>query len=111
MDEEQCWAILISTKAPWIGAETRKRHCPYTLADAAAFAHGATSTTIRLYLQARRRNLFPGFRTPRCFLNYWRSRPCCAPRSILFIFIVDAGIMFWRISYQRRRVERTSNPW
>ena len=117
MDEEQCWAILISNEGTvdWSRNAPESVVHPYTLADAATFARMGYLDDYPCFICKRDDGIlvagFPKDSYAMFPLNYWPQQTMLrTPFYILFIFIVDAGIMFLAYFVSRRRVEKNIEP-
>lgn len=117
MDEEQCWAILISNEGTvdWSRNAPESVVHPYTLADAATFARMGYLDDYPCFICKRDDGIlvagFPKDSYAMFPLNYWPQQTMLrTPFYVLFIFIVDAGIMFLAYFVSRRRVEKNIEP-
>lgn len=117
MDEEQCWAILISNEGTvdWSRNAPESVIRPYTLADAATFARMGYLDDYPCFICKRDDGIlvtgFPKDSYAMFPLNYWPQQTMLrTPFYIFFIFIVDAGIMFLAYFVSRRRVEKNIEP-
>ena len=117
MDEEQCWAILISNEGTvdWSRNAPESVIRPYTLADAATFARMGYLDDYPCFICKRDDGIlvtgFPKDSYAMFPLNYWPQQTALrTPFYIFFIFIVDAGIMFLAYFVSRRRVEKNIEP-
>ena len=118
MDEEQCWAILISNEGTvdWSRNAPESVIRPYTLADAATFARMGYLDDYPCFICKRDDGIlvtgFPKDSYAMFPLNYWPQQTMLrTPFYIFLIFIVDAGIMFLAYFVSRRRVEKNIEPW
>lgn len=117
MDEEQCWAILISNEGnvDWSRNAPESVVRPYTLAEAATFARVGYLDGYPCFICKRDDGIlvtgFPKGSYEMFPLNYWPQQTMLrTPFYILFIFVVDAAIIFSAYFVSRRRVEKNIEP-
>lgn len=117
MDEEQCWAILISNEGnvDWSRNAPESVVHPYTLAEAATFARVGYLDEYPCFICKRDDGIlvtgFPKDSYAMFPLNYWPQQTMLrTPFYALFIFVVDAAIIFSAYFVSRRRVEKNIEP-
>lgn len=117
MDEEQCWAILVSNEGnvDWSRNAPESVVRPYTLAEAATFARVGYLDGYPCFICKRDDGIlvtgFPKGSYEMFPLNYWPQQTMLrTPFYILFIFVVDAAIIFSAYFVSRRRVEKNIEP-
>lgn len=117
MDEERCWAILVSNDGNVLWSRNAPESVvrPYTLAEAATFARVGYLDGYPCFICKRDDGIlvsgFPKDSYAMFPLNYWPQQTMLrTPFYVLFIFILDAAIMFLAYFVSRRRVEKNIEP-
>ena len=119
MDEEQCWAILISNEGTvdWSRNAPESVVHPYTLADAATFARMGYLDDYPCFICKRDDGIlvagFPKDSYARCFPELLAAADHAAHPSSTSCSSSSwtRESCSWRISYRADASKRTSNPW